>query len=74
MLSVVLTLSLRAQLHAKFEDAAYAYLCTELCSGGDLERLVEEEGPLPEAAVARLLLEILQVCVPSGDWLYAVYC
>lgn len=76
-----------AQLHGKFEDSAYAYLCTELCSGGDLERLVEvrcspamlpsalaayttsthqlaspqEEGPLPEAAVARLLLEILHV-------------
>ena len=36
-----LTLVSGLQLHAKFEDSAYAYLCTELCSGGDLERLVE---------------------------------
>ena len=29
------------QLHARFEDSSNAYICTELCTGGDLERLVE---------------------------------
>ncbi|KAK9786279.1 hypothetical protein WJX73_009097, partial [Symbiochloris irregularis] len=55
------------QLYETFEDADHVYFVCELCSGGDLDSIVEKEGPLAEVAAARVINEGLQ-----GAWLKAV--
>lgn len=61
-------------LHGVYEDDAQVYLVMELCSGGDLERVLEERGPFSELQTALVLYECLKViaschakCIVHGD-------
>lgn len=52
-----------------FEDAQNVLLVTELCTGGDLQKFVEEHGPLSErnlAVVAYEVLKMVKACHEAG--------
>lgn len=48
-------------LHGVYEDDAQVYVVMELCSGGDLERILEERGSFSELQTALVLYECLKV-------------
>ena len=44
-----------------YEDESSVHLVTELCPGGDLQKYVEANGPLDEASLATVALEVLLI-------------
>lgn len=61
-------------LHGVYEDDVQVYVVMELCSGGDLERVLEERGPFSELQTALVLYECVKViascharCIVHGD-------
>jgi calcium-dependent protein kinase len=46
-------------LHAVYQDAASVYLVQELCTGGDLQTLLDSQGILSEHEAAQAALGIL---------------
>ena len=44
-----------------YEDDNSVHLVTELCPGGDLQRYVESNGPLDEASLATVAMEVLLI-------------
>ena len=51
-------------LHGVYEDDAQVYVVMELCSGGDLERILEVSNPA--SCIAGCSLEILRICSRSS--------
>lgn len=50
-----------------FEDENTVQIVTELCPGGDLQKFVETYGPLDEASLARVCLEVLMIVKSCHD-------
>lgn len=48
------------QFLGAFEDDSHVYLVTEICNGGNLEDLLEEDGPFNERQTAAILYEALK--------------
>lgn len=55
------------RLEGTFETEDEVYLVTEFCEGGDLQRLSDDVGALPERSVALIAYEVLQVIKACHD-------
>jgi len=55
------------QLENCFEDDNSVHLVTELCSGGDLQKLVEATGPMEEKSLAFVAFEVLKIVRACHD-------
>lgn len=61
LLSRVQECSNVVRLHEVYEDAQHVFIIMENCKGGDLETLLEENGPLTERQAALAMHECLKV-------------
>ena len=55
------------QLLDCFEDEGCCHIVTELCPGGDLQKYVGAQGPLDEARLAVVALEVLKTVKGCHD-------